>query len=67
MSLGKQPKRLLITIEAKKFLEEETVTEALHNAPTINDDNSEEDVVRGIYSKFSSNNYLIVLFQFVLI
>ena len=25
------------------FLEEETVTEALNNAPTINDDNSEKE------------------------
>ena len=41
-----------IPIEAKKYLEEETVTEALNNAPTIHDDNSEEEdlvLVRWIF------------------
>ena len=31
--------------ERKKFLEEDTVTEALNDALTIYDDNSEEDLV----------------------
>ena len=35
----------VMPIETKKFLEEETIIEALNNAPTIYDDNSEEDLL----------------------
>jgi hypothetical protein len=36
----------VIPIEAKKFLEEETATEALNNAPIVNEqDGDEEDLV----------------------
>ena len=55
------------TIEAKKFLEEETVTEVVNYAPTINDNNSEADLVRWICSKFSLNNFLMVLYEFALV
>ena len=37
----------VVPVEAKRFLEEETVSETLNNASTINDDNSEaEGLVR---------------------
>ena len=37
----------VVTVEAKKFLEEETISETLNNASTINDDKSEaEDLIR---------------------
>ena len=35
----------VMPIETKKFLEEETIIEALNNVPTIYDDNSEEDLL----------------------
>ena len=36
----------VVPVEAKKFLEEETVSETFNNASTINDDNSEaEDLI----------------------
>ena len=36
----------VMTIETKRFFEEETIIDTLNKTPTIHDDNSEEDLVR---------------------